>query len=64
MLDVNRRVNLAALLRAASTALFNLEDFIKTLVDFRQLLVRRSFFQATAHNDAPRIITPRVSSDG
>jgi hypothetical protein len=48
MLDVNNCVNLAALLRATSTGLLNLEAFIKTVVDFRQLLVRRSFFQATA----------------
>jgi len=38
-IKVNHLVNLATLLRAASTDLFNLEDFIKTVVDFRQLLV-------------------------
>jgi len=39
MLDVKNCVNLAALLRAASTGLLNLEASIKTLGDFRQLLV-------------------------
>jgi hypothetical protein len=34
MLDVNHCVNLTALLRAASTGLLNLEEFIKTAVDF------------------------------